>query len=147
MKVVVQRVSEASVTVNLKVVGSIAKGFLLLVGFTMTDNLKIVEYMAKKICKLRIFPDDEDKLNRSIQDINGEILSISQFTLYADASDGNRPSFTKALNSELSKPLYDAFNSYLENYLGNKIQTGIFGEMMDISLINSGPVTILLEKN
>ena len=144
MKVVVQRVLKASVSVN-EEVRTISQGLLLYVGFTSGDDLAILKKMASKILALRIFDDEEGVMNRSVRDISGEILSISQFTLYADASKGNRPSYLKALNSKLALPLYDEFNAILKesNLI---IKTGVFGGDMKISSINDGPVTILLEE-
>jgi len=146
MKVVVQRVSEASVKIGGNVVGQIGKGYLLLVGFTHTDTEETTRYLANKILKLRVFPDLSGKLNLSIQDVGGNILSVSQFTLYGDTSDGNRPSFTQAMNPTSAKSLYERFNRILEELLGKKIETGQFQEEMAVSLVNDGPVTILMER-
>lgn len=146
MKVVVQRVSEASVTIAGNIVGQIGKGYLLLVGFTHSDTEETARYLANKILKLRVFPDASGKLNLSIQDVGGEILSVSQFTLYGDTSDGNRPSFTQAMNPTSAKSLYERFNRILEELLGKKIETGQFQEEMAVSLVNDGPVTILMER-
>lgn len=146
MKVVVQRVSEANVTIAGNIVGQIGKGYLLLVGFTHSDTEETARYLANKILKLRVFPDASGKLNLSIQDVGGEILSVSQFTLYGDTSDGNRPSFTQAMNPTSAKSLYERFNRILEELLGKKIETGQFQEEMAVSLVNDGPVTILMER-
>lgn len=143
MRVVVQRCKNASVTVNQKVVGHISDGLCLLVGFTHEDNEKTIEKMVEKIVKLRIFPDENGIMNKSVIDSNGSILSVSQFTLYADTSKGNRPSYMKALNGEQASKLYEYFNSELRKYI--KVETGIFGADMQVSLINMGPTTILLE--
>ena len=145
MKVVVQRVKKASCTVNNEVISSIEHGYLLLVGLTQGDTLKEVEYLAKKIANLRVFEDSEGKLNKSILDMNYEILSISQFTLYGNTSKGNRPSFTKALEPIKANELYLELTSILNQEYKIKTFNGAFGEMMDISLINDGPVTIIIE--
>ncbi len=144
MKVVVQRVKESNVKVNNEVVGSIKKGFMLLVGFTYGDNLLKIQEIAKKIVNLRIMDDENQVMNKSILDTNGEILSISQFTLYADTKKGNRPSYINALAHEEARTLYKLFNEELRKYL--HVEEGIFGAEMDVSLINDGPVTIILEK-
>ena len=145
MKVVVQRVKEASCTVDNKVISKINNGYLLLVGFTQSDSIKEVEYLAKKIANLRIFEDEFDKLNKSILDMKYEILSISQFTLYGDTSKGNRPSFTKALEPKKALELYLVLTDILITKYNINTLNGAFGEYMDISLINDGPVTIILE--
>ncbi len=145
MKVVVQRCSKASVTIDGKVNGKIKEGVMILVGFTSGDTIKEVEYMASKIVNMRIFDDENGVMNKSLLDIGGSILSISQFTLYADASKGRRPSYVKALNGEEATKLYDLFNKELLKYNVN-VQTGIFGSDMKVELINDGPVTIILEK-
>ena len=144
MRVVVQRVKEAKCTVNNEVVGSIKNGLMLLVGFTDGDNLDIIIKMVQKIINLRIFDDLDGVMNKSVLDTNGSILSISQFTLYADTKKGNRPSYINAMNGDEAIKLYDLFNEELSKYI--HVETGVFGEDMDISLINSGPVTILLER-
>lgn len=144
MKIVVQRVEHADVEVDKKIVGKIGPGLMLLVSFTDTDTEAEIDYMVKKVLNLRIFDDDEGVMNRSVLDIGGEILSISQFTLYGDASKGNRPSYIKALRGEESIKLYDLFNEKLRQSI--KVETGIFGAEMKVNLLNDGPVTILLEK-
>lgn len=144
MRVVVQRSQKASVKVDGKVVGKIDSGLVLLVGFTETDNAKIIDYMVKKIVNLRIFPDEKGIMNKSILDYDGEILSISQFTLYGDASKGNRPSYIKAAKNYIAEPLYNQFNTKLREFV--PVATGRFGTEMEVSLINEGPTTILLEK-
>mgnify|MGYP004636548521 FL=1 len=144
MKVVVQRVSKASVSVDNQVVGSIDEGLMLLVGFTQDDTLKNIDYMVNKVLNLRIFPDENGVMNKSVKDTGGSILSISQFTLYGDASKGNRPSYVKALKGEEAIKLYAIFNEKLkENVL---VETGVFGTDMQIELVNMGPTTIILEK-
>ena len=145
MKIVVQRVKEASCIVDKEVISSIKHGFVLLVGFTHTDTIKEVEYVAKKIASLRIFEDEDEKLNKSIVDVKGEILNISQFTIYADTKKGNRPSFSEAMKSEFALPLYLKLTEILNNTYHIKTLNGIFGAMMDISLINDGPVTVILQ--
>ena len=145
MRVLVQRSGKASVTVDNEVVGAIDNGLVLLVGFTQGDDLSKVKALATKVQNLRIFPDDDDVMNKSIVDFGGDILSISQFTLYGDAKKGNRPSYINALKNDEAKPLYDAFNEELRG-LGLKVETGVFGADMEVSLTNIGPTTILLEK-
>lgn len=144
MKTVIQRVSSASCTVDGNITGSIGTGFLVLVGFGLDDQKETVKKMADKIAKMRIFSDEEGKINRSLKDVNGKILSISQFTLYADTRKGNRPSFTDALGGERAIELYEYFNECLEED-GIEVETGIFGADMKISLVNDGPVTILMD--
>lgn len=143
MRVVVQRSKESSVIIDGKVNGKIDKGFVLLVGFTFGDTKEIVDKMINKIINLRIFSDSDDKLNLSLKDINGEILSISQFTLYAKLN-GRRPSFTKALNYDEAKDLYDYFNEELRNLKIN-VETGVFGSDMNVNITNDGPVTIIID--
>lgn len=145
MRVLVQRSGKAKVTVDEKVVGSIDSGLMLLVGFTEGDEIDTVKHLAKKVVNLRIFPDENDVMNKSLLDFGGDILSISQFTLYGDARKGNRPSYINALKNDLATPLYDAFNEELRTY-GVKVETGVFGADMEISFTNIGPTTILLEK-
>ena len=145
MRVVVQRVKEASCKVDETVISSIKNGYVLLVGFTHNDSIDEVEYLAKKIANLRIFEDEFGKLNRSIKDMNYDILSISQFTLYGDTTKGNRPSFTKALEPKKALELYLELTNILINKFNIKTLNGAFGKHMDISLINDGPVTIILE--
>ena len=145
MRVLVQRSGKAKVTVDEKVVGSIDSGLMLLVGFTEGDEIDTVKQLAKKVVNLRIFPDENDVMNKSLLDFGGDILSISQFTLYGDAKKGNRPSYINALKNDLATPLYDAFNEELRGY-GVKVETGVFGADMEISFTNIGPTTILLEK-
>ena len=144
MRIVVQRVKEASVKVDGKIVGKTDYGYLLLVSFTAFDNEKIIDYMVNKVCNLRIMDDDNKVMNKSILDIKGSVLSVSQFTLYADTKKGNRPSYIRALNGEEAIKLYDLFNQKLRQYV--PVETGIFGADMEVSLINDGPITILLEK-
>ena len=144
MKVVVQRVKESSVTIDGKVYGSIQKGFMVLVGFCASDTQEIVEKMVDKMIGLRVFEDDNGKMNLSLQDVNGSILSISQFTLYANCKKGRRPSFIEAAKPDISKPLYEYFNQQLKEK-GVMVETGVFGAMMEVSLVNDGPVTIILD--
>lgn len=145
MRVFVQRVTDASCTVENKRISEIQNGFLLLVGFTHTDTLQDVEYLAKKIAHLRIFEDEEGKLNKSILDQNYEILSISQFTLYAATKKGNRPSFTESMHPVQAEVLYHALTDMLIHTYQINTFEGIFGAMMDIKLTNNGPVSIMLE--
>lgn len=144
MKIVAQRVKEAKVEVDKKVVGKIDNGLMLLVSFTNTDREENLDWMVKKVLNLRIFDDSNGIMNLSVQDIKGSILSISQFTLYADTTKGNRPSYINALNGKEAVKLYDLFNEKLKQYI--KVETGIFGADMKVSLLNDGPVTIILEK-
>ena len=144
MRVVLQRVAHASVTVEEKVIGKIQRGFLLLVGVTHDDAIEDMEYLVRKIVQMRIFEDEEGKLNRSIQDIGGEILSVSQFTLYADTKKGNRPSFSKAAPGDVALKMFEQFNGLLRD-TGIPVETGQFGADMKVELLNDGPVTILLD--
>jgi len=145
MKVVIQRVSEASVTINKKEVANIGFGFLILLGIEHEDTQDDINWLSGKIARLRVFGDNNDAMNLSISDIDGEIIVVSQFTLHASTKKGNRPSFIKAARPETAIPLYDNFVAALEKETRKKVQTGKFGEMMDISLINQGPVTILID--
>ena len=144
MRLLIQRVNHASVKVDGEVIGNIGKGFLVLVGIGQNDTREIADKYMKKMLGLRIFEDENEKLNLSLMDIKGEILSISQFTLYANCKKGRRPSFLDAAKPEISKPLYEYFNKALEN-AGVYTETGIFGAMMKVSLINDGPTTIILD--
>lgn len=145
MKVLVQRVLSSSVEVDNKIVGQINKGLMLLVGFTDSDTDKEIDYMVDKIINLRIFDDENGVMNKSLIDVNGSILSISQFTLYADTRKGRRPSYIKALSGDKAILLYDKFNNKLKEE-NIKVETGIFGADMKVSIINDGPITIMLEK-
>lgn len=145
MRVLVQKVNHASVTIEGKQVATIGKGYLLLVGIATTDTYEDVEKLAKKVAHLRIFPDAEGKMNQDIAENQGAVLSVSQFTLYGDATEGNRPSFTKAAKPEIAKPLFEQFNRLLETEYGLPVQTGVFREHMLVNLENDGPVTILVE--
>lgn len=145
MKVVVQRCKKSSVIVDEKCVGRIEKGLLLLVGFTDGDTKKEIDYLVDKIIHLRIFDDENGIMNQSLLDMNGSILSVSQFTLYADTKKGRRPSYIKALNGEEARLLYQLFNQELRKKV-SRVEEGIFGADMEVHLINDGPVTILLEK-
>ena len=145
MRVLVQRCDKALVRVNDNVVGSINKGLMILVGFTEGDNFDTIKYMVDKIVNLRVFDDENGIMNKSLLDKSFSILSVSQFTLYGDASKGRRPSYVNALNGSLAKPLYDKFNEELRKY-GVEVETGIFGADMKVELINDGPVTIMLER-
>ena len=146
MRVVVQRVLNASCTIDGKLYSEIEKGYLLLVGFTHSDSLKEVKYLAKKIANLRVFEDENGKMNLSLKTVNGKILSISQFTLYADTKDGNRPAFINAMKPQEASMLYDLFNEELRGY-GIEVLTGVFGADMKINLVNDGPVTIIYDEN
>lgn len=143
MRVVIQRVKQASVTIDNNIYNSIENGLLILVGFCKNDTLEDVKYLVSKIVNLRIFNDENDKMNLSIKDINGSILSISQFTLFADTKKGNRPSFINALSYAEANNMYETFNKLLNKEI--KTYPGIFGSDMKISLINDGPVTIIID--
>ncbi|MCI8617708.1 MAG: D-tyrosyl-tRNA(Tyr) deacylase [Clostridia bacterium] len=145
MKFVVQRVKEAQVNVEGKTVGKIDNGFLVLIGVTHTDTKEIADYLIKKLVNLRVFKDDNGKMNLSLNDINGSLLLVSQFTLYADCSGGNRPSFIEAAKPDMANELYEYIISECKEKI-SKVETGIFGAEMKVSLINDGPVTIILEK-
>ena len=144
MRVVIQRSKEAEVAVEEKIVGKISHGFVLLVGIEDEDTQEDIDYLVRKISKMRIFEDDEGKMNLSLKEVEGEILSISQFTLFADTKKGNRPSFIQAAKPDKSITLYNAFNEGLRQE-GLKVEKGIFGADMKVSLINDGPVTILID--
>ena len=144
MRVIIQRVLKADCIVNKEIVSSIHHGMMILVGYTHTDSEKEIEQMALKIAKLRIFEDSNGKMNLSIQDVGGSILSISQFTLYANSKEGNRPSFIQAMNPKIASELYEKFNQKI-NSLGIPLVSGIFGADMKLDMICDGPVTIHLE--
>lgn len=144
MKVIVQRVLSSSVEVDGNIVGKIDKGIMLLVGFTHTDTSKEIDYMVDKIINLRIFDDENGVMNKSLLDTNGSILSVSQFTLYADSSKGRRPSYINALGGDKATILYDEFNNKLREKVHT--ETGIFGAEMKVNIVNDGPITIILEK-
>ena len=145
MKLVVQRVKNASVDVEGKTVGEIDKGFLVLLGVTHTDTKEIADYLVKKLCNLRVFEDENEKMNLSLKDVNGKLLIVSQFTLYADCTGGNRPAFVNAAKPDFANELYEYFcEKCKEKEI--EVQKGIFGADMQVSLLNDGPVTIILEK-
>jgi D-tyrosyl-tRNA(Tyr) deacylase len=146
MKVVVQRVEKASVEVDESTVGSIGQGLLVLAGFHGNDSQKDVVWMCEKLLKLRIFSDSEDKMNLSVQDVGGSLLVVSQFTLYGDTRKGTRPSFVESARPEKAIPLYEFMVDYLRKNSSLSIETGEFGAMMKVSLINDGPVTLILER-
>jgi D-tyrosyl-tRNA(Tyr) deacylase len=146
MRVVLQRVSEASVRVDGAVVGEIGRGLLLLAGFTEGDGEAEVKWMSEKVANLRVFPDEEGKMNLSLSDIAGGLLVVSQFTLYGDAEKGRRPSFVRAASPERAIPLYERFVAELESLAPGRVARGEFGAMMEVSLVNDGPVTLLLER-
>ncbi len=145
MKLVVQRVKKAQVEVEQKIVGKIESGFLVLLGVTHKDTTEQADYLVKKLCNLRVFSDENGKMNLSIKDVKGELLIVSQFTLYANCQDGNRPSFTNAAKPEQANELYEYFCKKCEDN-GIKVEKGIFGADMKVSLLNDGPVTIILER-
>jgi D-tyrosyl-tRNA(Tyr) deacylase len=145
MRVIIQRVSSASVEIEGAVYSSIKEGLLLLVAFEDSDLAGDIEWMAHKICKLRIFNDSEGKMNVSILETGGDILTVSQFTLFASTKKGNRPSYSRSAKPETAIPLYDAFNKSLSEILNKKVKTGVFGAMMKVRLVNDGPVTIHID--
>ena len=145
MKVILQKVKKANVSVDGKIVGEIDKGYCLLVGVHKESTEADAKYLAKKIVEARLFEDENEKLNLGLKDVNGSILSVSQFTLYADTKKGKRPSFTNAASAEEANELYNNFNEYLREE-GIKVETGIFQTMMEVNIINDGPVTIIYEK-
>lgn len=144
MKIVVQRVARAEVKVNDEEISKINQGFLVLLGITHNDTKEQADYLAKKLCNLRVFSDENGKMNLGLKDINGELLIVSQFTLYADCSSGNRPSFINAARPETAEKLYEYFCNKCEEY-GVKVKKGVFGADMKVSLLNDGPVTIIIE--
>ena len=145
MRVVVQRCSRAEVRIDGQVVGRIEKGFMVLVGITDGDTKAEADLLAKKVAQMRVFEDAEGKMNLALKDVNGAVLSISQFTLYADCKKGNRPSFIRAARPEVAEPLYDYFNSVLRTQYGLQVETGRFGADMTVDFVNDGPVTIVLD--
>ena len=147
MKIVVQRVKNAKVDVEGKTVGKIDTGFLVLLGVTHEDTEEQADYLAKKLCNLRVFTDENDKMNLSLKDINGKLLIVSQFTLYADCTSGNRPSFTNAAKPDKAEKLYEYFCKQCEEKYNIEVEKGIFGADMKVELLNDGPVTIVIEKD
>lgn len=145
MRVVVQRVGEASVTVDNRVTGAIGRGLLVLAGFEAGDGEADLDWMAGKLVRLRIFADEQGVMNRSVQDTGGDILAVSQFTLYASARKGNRPSWSRAAPGEVSQPLFERFVAKLGEALGKPVPTGVFGADMAVSLTNDGPVTLIMD--
>jgi len=145
MRVVIQRVKNASVRVDEQVVGAIDHGLLLLLGITQEDNTEDIEWLCRKIVQMRIFGDENELMNKSLLDIDGEVLVISQFTLHASTKKGNRPSFIAAARPEQAIPLYEQFISVIQDYVPKKVQTGIFGADMKVNLLNDGPVTITMD--
>ncbi len=146
MKIVVQRVKSANVEVDGNIVGKIDKGFLVLLGVTHNDTKENADYLVKKLCKLRVFTDENGKMNLDLKKVNGKLLIVSQFTLYADCSDGNRPSFTEAAKPKQAEELYEYFCNKCKKEYGIEVEKGIFGADMKVSLLNDGPVTIIIEK-
>jgi D-tyrosyl-tRNA(Tyr) deacylase len=146
MRVVLQRVSRGEVRIDGEAVGRIGSGHVLLVGFREGDGPEQVEWMADKVVGLRVFPDAEGKMNRSLDDVDGELLVVSQFTLYGDTRKGRRPSFVKAAPPDEAVPLYERFVQALRNRGVSRVETGEFGAMMDVELVNDGPVTLILER-
>ena len=146
MKVVVQRVKSASVKVGNQITGAIDQGLLLLVGIHQHDTKEQMEWMCEKILKLRVFEDVEEKMNLSVSDVKGGLLVVSQFTLYGDSKKGTRPNYIEAARPEKAEPMYEEMIRYFEEHSDLSIQTGKFGAMMEVSLVNDGPVTLILEK-
>ncbi|HSM61614.1 MAG TPA: D-aminoacyl-tRNA deacylase [Longimicrobiales bacterium] len=146
MKVVLQRVSSARVRVDGRVVGEIGRGLLLLVGFRPGDGEDQLSWVADKVLGLRVFPDGEGKMNRSLEEAGGDVLVVSQFTLYADVSRGRRPSFVHAAPPDVAIPLYERFTALLRERCRGRVQTGVFGAHMDVDLVNDGPVTLVVER-
>ena len=146
MRIVLQRVSRAEVRVEGRIVGSIGRGHLLLVGFQSTDGRDQIDWMAEKVLGLRVFSDPDGRMNLSLEDVGGDLLVISQFTLYGDTSKGRRPSFVRAAAPEVATKLYDDFVGTLRSRTGRRVETGEFGAMMDVELVNDGPVTLVLER-
>lgn len=145
MRIVIQRVSEASVTISKEKVAEIDNGLLILVGIEDSDTDEDINWLVGKISNLRIFPDDNEVMNLSVKDVNGEIIVVSQFTLHASTKKGNRPSYIKASKPDFAIPMYEKFVADLEVELGKKIQTGQFGADMKVALVNDGPVTIIID--
>lgn len=145
MRIVIQRVSEASVTISKEKVAEIDNGLLILIGIEDSDTNEDINWLVGKISNLRIFPDENEVMNLSVKDVNGEIIVVSQFTLHASTKKGNRPSYIKAAKPDFAIPMYEKFVSQLENELGKKIQTGQFGADMKVALVNDGPVTIIID--
>ncbi len=145
MKVIIQRCSRAEVRIDGEVAGKIGLGFVLLVGFTHSDSRENVDFIAKKVAGMRVFEDAEGKMNLSLSEVNGQLLSISQFTLYGNARKGNRPSFIEAAKPEVAEPLYEYFNRILREQYGLHVETGRFGANMKVDFVNDGPVTIIIE--
>ena len=145
MRALVQRVSEARVTVDGRVISRIGTGLLVLAGFENADTPADLEWMARKLVQMRIFPDGEGVMNRSVADVGGDILAISQFTLYASTKKGNRPSWSRAARGEVSQPLFNQFVEVLAKALGRPVATGVFGADMQVGLVNDGPVTLLVD--
>ena len=145
MKAVIQRVSQASVTIENKIVSQINQGLLILIGIEEADNQEDINWLTTKIANLRIFADENEVMNLSVKDINGDIIVVSQFTLHAATKKGNRPSYLKAAKPEIAIPVYENFVSQMENEIGKKMQTGQFGADMKVALINDGPVTIIID--
>jgi len=146
LRVVVQRVSRAEVRIGERVAGRIGRGYLLLVGFRASDDDAVLEWMADKIVGLRLFPDEAGKMNLDLEEVGGEVLVVSQFTLYGDARKGRRPSFVEAAPPEVAIPLYEKFVEIMRQRLPGRVQTGEFGAMMNVELVNAGPVTLLLKR-
>lgn len=145
MRIVIQKVKEASVTVENQTISAIKKGLLIFVGIESPDTQEDIDWLVKKIVQLRVFSDGNGVMNLSVQDVGGEIIVVSQFTLYGNTKKGNRPSYIRAAKPDISVPMYEKFVTTLESVLGKKVGTGEFGAMMDVALVNDGPVTIIID--
>jgi len=145
MRVVIQRVREASVTVDGKIYGKIGHGMMILAGFEDADSLDDLDWMAAKIVRMRLFPDDAGVMNRSVREAGGEILAVSQFTLYASVKKGNRPSWSRAAPGDISQPMFQSFVAKLAQEFGRQVSTGVFGADMQVGLVNDGPVTVFVD--
>ena len=145
MRIVIQRVKEASVKIEGEIVSSVKKGMLILVGIENSDTQEDIDWLTNKIVQLRIFDDENGVMNLSVQEVNGEVLVVSQFTLHASTKKGNRPSYIRASKPDFAIPMYEKFISEIENALAKKVSTGKFGAMMDVALVNDGPVTIIID--
>lgn len=145
MRIVIQKVKNASVTVEEKIIASIDKGLLILVGIENSDNKEDINWLVNKIVQLRIFGDENGVMNLSVQDVDGDVIVVSQFTLHASTKKGNRPSYIRAAKPDFSIPMYEQFVAAIETTLGKKVGTGKFGAMMDVALVNDGPITIIID--
>ena len=146
MRIVLQRVARGTVTIDGRIAGTVERGLVLLVGFATTDGEEALKWMADKVVGLRVFPDEEGRMNRSLDEVGGGLLVVSQFTLYGDVRKGHRPSFVEAASPDVAVPLYERFVALLRERAPGRVATGEFGAMMDLELVNAGPVTMILER-